>query len=330
LIDRDGWIGREQILGEEARSKVPSEFQTQYSNHANPPTLTMAVTSYLKRLKRFQGVEGLKDTLADADLGMVDSDQQIFKTSHQAGGISGRLLEDVGLARSFLVSIYPKFKLHYEWFRETQVGQIREWDRESRSKTEGYRWRGRTAEHVLTSGIDDYPRGLPHVGELHLDLLCWVGFFTRTMKSIAEFLGEKDDVAEYQKNYEAIVDNIDDLHWNEEKKMHCDVSVNGDDESYFVCHKGYISIFPFLLGLVPHDSPKLKYILEDLRDPEGIWSEFGLRSLAKSDAYFGKNENYWRGPIWIPMNYMALNSLFTIYAKQSGPYQTEAAQLYEN
>jgi len=84
------------------------------------------------------------------------------------------------------------------------------------------------------------------------------------------------------------------------------------DESYFVCHKGYISIFPFHIGLVPHDSPKLKYILEDLQDPEGIWSEFGLRSLAKSDAYFGKNENYWRGPIWIPMNYMALNSLFTV------------------
>ncbi|KAA1099946.1 Processing alpha glucosidase I [Puccinia graminis f. sp. tritici] len=329
LIDRDGWVGREQILGEEARSKVPSEFQVQYSNHANPPTLTMAVTSYLKRLKRFQGADGFKDTLSDADLGL-GSGQHIFKTTGQEGGrISDKLLEDVGLARSFLVSIYPKLKLHYEWFRETQVGQIREWGRESSSKTEGYRWRGRTAEHVLTSGIDDYPRGLPHVGELHLDLLCWVGFFTRTMKSIAEFIGENDDVLEYEKNYEAIVSNIDDLHWNEDKKMHCDVSVDANDESYFVCHKGYISIFPFLLGLVPHDSPKLKYILEDIRDPNGIWSDFGIRSLAKSDEFFGKNENYWRGPIWIPMNYMALNSLYTIYAKESGPYQTQAAELYE-
>ncbi|KAH9449564.1 hypothetical protein Pst134EB_020387 [Puccinia striiformis f. sp. tritici] len=326
LIDRDGWVGREQILGEEARSKVPPEFQIQYSNHANPPTLTMAVTSYLKRFKRFQGVDGFKDGITDADLGMANSGQQIFETT---GRISDKLLEDAQSARSFLVSIYPKLKLHYEWFRETQVGQIREWGRESRSKTEGYRWRGRTADHVLTSGIDDYPRGLPHVGELHLDLLCWVGFFTRTMKSIAEFIGEDDDVLEYEKNYEAIVANVDDLHWNEEKKMHCDVSVDANDESYFVCHKGYITMFPFLLGLIPPDSPKLKYILEDLSNPDGVWSDFGIRSLAKTDPNFGKNENYWRGPIWIPMNYMALNSLYTIYAKESGPYQTKAAELYE-
>jgi mannosyl-oligosaccharide glucosidase len=208
LIDRDGWVGREQILGEEARSKVPQEFQIQYSNHANPPTLTMAVTSYLKRLKRFHQARGSKDSITDADLGM-GSAQNIFKTTHEGGRISDKLLEDVDLARSFLVSIYPKLKLHYEWFRDTQVGQIREWGRESRSKTEGYRWRGRTAEHVLTSGIDDYPRGLPHAGELHLDLLCWIGFFTRTMKSIAEFIEEKDDVLEYEKNYEAIIGNID-------------------------------------------------------------------------------------------------------------------------
>ncbi|KAJ1896914.1 Processing alpha glucosidase I, partial [Coemansia sp. IMI 209127] len=38
-MDGDGWIAREQILGEEARSKVPKEFQVQYPNFANPPTL---------------------------------------------------------------------------------------------------------------------------------------------------------------------------------------------------------------------------------------------------------------------------------------------------
>jgi mannosyl-oligosaccharide glucosidase len=38
-MDSDGWIPREQILGPEARSKVPSEFQVQYPHYANPPTL---------------------------------------------------------------------------------------------------------------------------------------------------------------------------------------------------------------------------------------------------------------------------------------------------
>lgn len=323
LIDRDGWVGREQILGEEARSKVPREFQTQYSNHANPPTLTMAVTSYIKRLKRYQGA----NALSDVQLGLAKS-QLAFSGDNLQNTMSDKFLVDAELAKSFLLSIYSKLKLHYEWFKETQTGQIREWGRQSRSKTEGYRWRGRTKNHVLTSGIDDYPRGLPHPGELHLDLISWMGFFTRTMSSIAQFIGEEDDGIEYERIYQDIVHNIEDLHWSEEKNMFCDVSVDAQDESYFVCHKGYISLFPFLLGLIPHDSPKLGAALKDLRDPEGVWSDYGIRSLSKSDEHFGTNENYWRGPIWLPMNYMALNSLYNIYAKEPGPYQVESAELY--
>ncbi|EGG02629.1 family 63 glycoside hydrolase [Melampsora larici-populina 98AG31] len=321
LIDRDGWVAREQILGEEARSKVPTEFQTQYSNHANPPTLTMAVTSYIKRLQRRQP----GGAISDAELGLDVTSQQVMTGSVRPGE---RLLSDGVLAKGFLEKIYPKLKLHYEWFKETQIGQIREWGRESRSKSEGYRWRGRTQDHVLTSGIDDYPRGSPHPGELHLDLICWMGFFTRTMKQIAEYVGEEDDVMEYEKTYEAILANIDDLHWNEEKQMYCDVSVNENDESYHVCHKGYISLFPFFLGLLSPDSPRLGSILKDIRDPDGVWSEFGIRSLSLSDQFFGQGENYWRGPIWIPMNYMALCSLYNTYAKEAGPYQQLAAGIY--
>lgn len=62
----------------------------------------------------------------------------------------------------------------------------------------------------MTSGLDDYPRAVvPHVGELHLDLISWMGFFARTMGEIAEFLGEEDDVDDFAEHYEAIVKNID-------------------------------------------------------------------------------------------------------------------------
>lgn len=36
-IDENGWIGREQILGDEARSKVPREYITQNPEYSNPP-----------------------------------------------------------------------------------------------------------------------------------------------------------------------------------------------------------------------------------------------------------------------------------------------------
>lgn len=84
------------------------------------------------------------------------------------------------------------------------------------------------------------------------------------------------------------------------------------DESYHVCHKGYLSLFPFLLGLLEPDSPHLLAILELIRDPEHLWTSYGLRSLSASHPEFGQGENYWKGPIWIQMNYLALRSLHQV------------------
>jgi len=227
-----------------------------------------------------------------------------------------------------LNSIYPALKRHYDWFRRTQRGVIKQYGRKARSRTEAYRWRGRSEQHVLTSGMDDFPRGPPHAGELHLDLISWMGFFSRTMKRIAGFLGHEDDEASYAEIEQAILDNIDDLHWNEEEQMYCDVNVNADDESYHVCHRGYLSLFPFLLGLLPPSSPHLGPVLDLLRSPEHLWSDYGLRSLSLSHPEFGQGENYWKGPIWMQMNYLALSSLYKIYMPEDGPHRQRAGEIY--
>ena len=86
------------------------------------------------------------------------------------------------------------------------------------------------------------------------------------------------------------------------------------EESYHVCHKGYLSIFPFLLSLLPSDSPHLGSILDLLSDPKHLWSPYGIRSLSVSHPLFGEGENYWRGPIWVQMNYLALKALRTVRA----------------
>jgi mannosyl-oligosaccharide glucosidase len=57
--------------------------------------------------------------------------------------------------------------------------------------------------------LDDYPRAPPHIGELHLDLLSWMGFFSRTMREIAEFIGEEEDRLNYASIEKAIIQNID-------------------------------------------------------------------------------------------------------------------------
>ena len=170
-------------------------------NYANPPTLAMAVTAFIERFKKAQNGP------SDFDLGMEFS-QATFEQPKPVGAES-RYLQDSELAVNFLKDIYGPLKRHYDWFRKSQRGLIKQYGRKARSRTEAYRWRGRTADHVLTSGMDDYPRGPPHAGELHLDLLSWMGFFSKTMREIAEFIGETDDAITFTQIEKAVLDNLE-------------------------------------------------------------------------------------------------------------------------
>ncbi|CAG8462998.1 7789_t:CDS:10 [Acaulospora morrowiae] len=323
LIDDNGWVAREQILGEEARSKVPQEFQTQYPHYANPPMILMAICSFIERLNNVTSftqfnVEVNQDQIA---LGQLSSttDPEILPNRH---------LHDPELAKGYLAEIYPKLRANYKWFRRTQWGEIKEWGRKATSK-EAYRWRGRTPGHTLTSGLDDYPRPSPHPAELHVDLMCWVGFMARSLMRVAEKLGKDDDIEDFTKQYKNILANLDDLHWSEEHKAYCDVSVDENEESVHVCHKGYLSLFPMLLGFLPNNSTKLGAILDMMHNPDELWSPYGLRSLSKLDEYYNTGENYWVGPVWININYLALSSLYTNYASKPGPYQSKAKTIYK-
>ena len=100
------------------------------------------------------------------------------------------------------------------------------------------------------------------------------------------------------------------------------------DESEFVCHKGYISLFPLLLQHVNTTSPHLGAILDLISAPDHLWSEYGIRSLSASHPLFGQGEDYWRGPIWIQMNWLALKALKEKYAVEAGPYQQKAKDIY--
>ena len=290
LMDEDGWIAREQILGPEARSKVPQEFQVQYPHYANPPTLFLVLETLMDKIQS-------------------ESSNTPHK-SDEYGAIRNAHLRNPDMALDYLKDLYPYVKRHYFWYRKTQRGDIKSYDREAFSTKEAYRWRGRTPEHILTSGLDDYPRPQPpHPGELHTDLISWMGMMTRSMRRIAETIGELDDASELKGYETAILRNIDDLHWDSKEKTYCDATIDDYEESVHVCHKGYISIFPFMAGLLPPDSPRLGSILGLISDPDELWSDYGIRSLSRKSEFYGTGENYWRSPIWMNMNYLVVQNL---------------------
>jgi mannosyl-oligosaccharide glucosidase len=280
LMDEDGWIGREQILGPEARSKVPEEFQTQYRDYANPPTLFFIVEAFL--------------------------DMASGKTAYH--GAKSRHLEP-GAARMFLTKLFPKLKLHYDWWIRSQKGEVDYIDEEKHIH-HGFRWRGQTTTHLLTCGLDDYPRSNPaHPQDLHVDALSWVSLMAGVLAKVADYLGGTYSLEAFAQQKENFDRGLEFLHWSEEDQVYCDTT-NREELWVYECHKGYISILPFLLGSLNATHPHLNAILNLMRDEKDLWTPFGLRSLSRSDKIYGTEENYWRGPIWININYLAIIKLF--------------------
>ncbi|KAI9808746.1 MAG: hypothetical protein M1825_003898 [Sarcosagium campestre] len=351
LMDDDGWIAREQILGPEARSKVPEEFQVQYPHYANPPTLFLVLDAFLDKLDSLSSSSPSSSTHSSSTSSSTVLDSEAPPAN--ANDAYDAHLANPEAASQYLREMYPRLRRYYLWFRKTQTGDVRSWERNAFSTREAYRWRGRTPAHILTSGLDDYPRAQPpHTGELHVDLLAWVGTMARSMARIARTLGdEPEDALEFGAHEAAIRRNIDDLHWNGDKRMYCDASIDDYDESVHVCHRGYVSLFPFLLGLLPQsaydqgsdkhkiidDEPnkdgddkgndRLAAILDLIADPKHLWSEHGIRSLSRADPLYGTAENYWRSPVWININYLVLVRLLEV-AKGSGIHKQRASAMY--
>lgn len=327
LINVEGWIPREQILGDEARSKVPAEFVVQRNENANPPTLFLALQELLEQL-----------------------------ASHPDAPESSPTLP-------FLRRLFPRLKTWFEWYNTTQTGPLPNSYRwRGRDKDTNLFLNPKT----LTSGLDDYPRAShPSADERHVDLHCWMALASGVMASIARLLGEPH--GDYELTHRVLSDNrlLDELHWSEQLRAFSDfgnhtaaVSLQqekvyvppGQPRHHFPVARlvrsvrrapklqhvnalGYVSLFPFLLHVLSPASARLEHVLRDMRDANKLWTPYGLRSLSKADPLYMKRNTehdapYWRGPVWINLNYLAVRALHH-YGAVDGPYREKAAALYE-
>lgn len=304
-MNEDGWIAREQILGAEARSRVPEEFQVQYPHHANPPTfLALVLPALLAKLTSASPYNG---------------HQSKYITSHTE-------------RTNLLQSLFPALSQYYMHFRHTQAGTFNNttYPRpEGAVDGEGYRWRGRTAQHTLASGLDDYPRAhVPSPGELHVDALAWVGASAKALLELAEYLNFDDEAGVFRDHLRDAQHNLDVLHWSENEEEYCDSTIDRGRYTH-VCHTGYVSLMPLLLGLVNSTHPRLPALLTNLADPSKLWSVHGLRSLSKQDEFYGKGEDYWRGALWMNLNTLAVLRLHEIGMDDDATTSRRALRLAE-
>ncbi|XP_075658252.1 mannosyl-oligosaccharide glucosidase GCS1-like isoform X2 [Castanea sativa] len=327
LMNIDGWIPREQILGAEARSKVPEEFIPQHPTNGNPPTLFLALRDIVHSLKQNKFI------------------------STESKEIS-----------SFLERAYVRLEAWFQWFNTTQSGkEMSSYYWHGRDVTTTRELNPKT----LSSGLDDYPRAShPSEDERHLDLRCWMYLASDCMHSIAEVL-DKDTKPgkDYGATAKLLSDfqilnqmHLDDkygayfdfgnhtekvrLHWKENMVGHNHATrelvreVLERPELRLVPHVGYVSLFPFMGRIIPPESWILEKQLDLISNQSILWTDYGLRSLSKTSSLYMKRNTehdppYWRGPIWMNMNYMILSALHH-YSKEDGPYRDKARAIYDD
>ncbi|EFN57426.1 hypothetical protein CHLNCDRAFT_20925, partial [Chlorella variabilis] len=332
LMNTQGWIAREQILGEEARARVPAEFVRQSPDAANPPTFFLLLSDMSQRVAAAAKWD-------DADR----ADAELLKAA------------------------WPRLRAWYLWFNSTQAGPVpgsyRWRGRDANNQQE-------LNPKTLTSGLDDAPRASHPSGKdslrpaRHVDLRCWMALATRALATIGSNLGlPHKQVQPFLESAAWLEDfeRLNALHLDEASGEYRDWGSHTEDVELrrpmatlsdgrqvptgdmqrvvigqpprlqLVPQFGYISLFPLLMRLIPPDSPALGRQLVLLREPERLWTDYGLRSLSRSASIYQQRNTehdppYWRGAIWININYLAA---LQHYGDTVGPYQSQAAGLHQ-
>ncbi|KAH7670313.1 Mannosyl-oligosaccharide glucosidase protein [Dioscorea alata] len=276
LINVNGWIPREQILGAEALSKVPEEFVAQHPSNGNPPMLFLALRDL---------ANGLKENKFSAK---------------EANEVS-----------AFLDRAYIRLGKWFQWFNTTQSGKA----------LNTFYWHGRDNTtnkelnpKTLSSGLDDYPRAShPSDDERHLDLRCWMFLAANCMHSIAELFGTNSGL---EKEYENMAKELADFETL--NQMHLD-----DNSGAYFDFGNHTEKASSILGKQ----------MDIISNRTILWTDYGLRSLSRTSSMYMKRNTehdppYWRGPIWINMNFMILSALHH-YSQENGPYKVRAKAIYD-
>ncbi|KAJ6248629.1 mannosyl-oligosaccharide glucosidase [Anaeramoeba flamelloides] len=215
------------------------------------------------------------------------------------------ILEHPSSGLSFLKKVYPQLKKTYDfYYSKCHI----------KGQPYAFKWPGRTYEGefggTLDSGMDDYPRYPQDIDtEVDGDLQSWMALLSSTMRDFAYWSVHTEDYKTYAENYEQTLSYLRSNNWNENMQQYQDSLGNGK----FSEHTGYIGVYPLCLKLEPHNTgnnPRIPQMLKLLNDTKKLLHPTaGWRSLSPDDSGFLLSGNYWRGAIWINLNYLCLKGL---------------------
>jgi hypothetical protein len=197
---------------------------------------------------------------------------------------------EAGAGKDFLGEIYPGLQRLYTYW----------WDANAVEP------RGLFTGGFL--GMDNLPRG---AGQAQADASGWMAFFARYLSEIATALGDTTSAARYMADMQTIAAAVNATLWDDQAGYYFDLD---SDATTFIPTKSYSGLIPLIAGIVPAD--RQTRVLATLADPAQLLSPYGVRSVSAHSVLYqpgyaeqhGINSN-WRGPVWLPINYLLVQAL---------------------
>ena len=187
---------------------------------------------------------------------------------------------------------------------------------------------------ALESGLDNSPMydDVPFDADSHLLLLADVGLMSlyiadcRALADLAVRTGRTEAAVELQARADRYAGKLRTL-WSEEQGLFLNKRL---DSGKFESRLSPTHFYP-LLAEVPTQQQAERMINAHFFNPAEFWGEWILPSIARNDPAYPE-QNYWRGRIWAPMNflvYLGLRKYDLSKARQALVEKSEALLLKE-
>jgi alpha,alpha-trehalase len=164
----------------------------------------------------------------------------------------------------------------------------------------------------MESGADnniaalDYPKGTV----IAADLNTFIYREYKAMCLLAKIFCRKKDEIYFRKRAEAIKKNLNQYLWNKEDKIYYNLNSKNGEQIQRVSYSCFIPLWDKMAAQELGSAMIKRYLIS----PKYMWSDYGIRTLAKNDPDYNnrniiKPYSNWQGPVWPIANYIYLHGL---------------------
>ncbi len=220
----------------------------------------------------------------------------------------------------FLREVYPKLVVWHDWwhkYRDAKHDGLLEWG----STTGGFQ------EAQWETGWDDnlHFAGAQMVGKTMncyaVDLCALWAQDAHYLALLADALGKPDDAARFRADQAAMNRRINEQLWNAQQHAYCSRFWDDAGELHpipaaadrvepsggrFLTRFTPMNFYPLSSGAP--DAGRAEDVLGLMTNPKKFWGKYLLPTLAYDDPAW-RQQNYWRGKVWGPVNYIVFDGI---------------------